>query len=117
MVLNQQLGPLAMKWFDRWLYGKVSDMRDNRYKYEEQDYIESSRANMGTKGLVQIDRGNVEGQDRVTFELTSAVGGRILNVRRYDERKDRQDATTYVIPSGEDVGARVAKIINLELIK
>ena len=64
-----------------------------------------------------VERGAPEGQDRITFEITSAVGGRILNVRRYDDRKDRHDSQTYVIPSGEDVGARVAKIINLELIK
>jgi len=31
--------------------------------------------------------------------------------------KDRHDSQTYVIPSGEDVGERVAKIINLELFK
>jgi hypothetical protein len=73
---------------------------------------------MNTIGSAQVvERGSVEGQDRISFELTAAVGGRILNVRRYDDRKDRHDATTYVIPSGEDVGARVAKILNLELIK
>lgn len=96
-------------------------MWDNRQKYEaliaEQQYKEERQIKMGTMGAVAIDRGRAEGEDRITFELTSAVGGRILNVRRYDERKDRHDATTYVIPTGEDVGARVAKIINLELIK
>lgn len=117
MALSQQPVRPTMRWLDRLMYRKFQDMRNNGHKYEEEDYIESPRTNMGTKGLIPIDRGNVEGQDRVTFELTSAVGGRILNVRRYDERKDRQDATTYVIPSGEDVGARVAKIVNLELIK
>ena len=62
-------------------------------------------------------KGAPEGDDPISFELSSAVGGRILNVRRYDNRTDRHDQTTYVIPSGEDVGARVAKILNLELIK
>lgn len=108
-----------MKWFDRWLYGKVRDMWDNRHRYEE----ESKYANqlVGSKGLqmgtAMVERGAAEGQDRITFELTAAVGGRILNVRRYDERKDRHDNQTYVIPTGEDVGSRVAKILNLELIK
>ena len=58
-----------------------------------------------------------EGEDRINFDLSSAVGGRILNVRRYDRKTDRHDSTTYVIPTGEDVGERVAKIINLELLK
>jgi len=110
-----------MKWLDRWLYKKTRDMWDNRHKYEvllaEQQYKEERQIKMGTMGAVAIDRGGPEGQDRISFEITSAVGGRILNVRRYDERKDRNDNQTYVIPSGEDVGARVAKIINLELLK
>ena len=107
-----------MKFFDKWLYGKVRDMWDNRHKYEaDRDYNESKATRMNTLSGAMVERGSPEGQDRITFELTSAVGGRILNVRRYDDRKDRHDHQTYVIPSGEDVGARVSKIINLELIK
>lgn len=68
-------------------------------------------------GSAQIERGRAEGEDRITFELTSAIGGRILNVRRYDDRKDQHNNTTYVIASGEDVGERVSKILNLELLK
>jgi hypothetical protein len=104
-----------MKWFDRWLYKKTRDMWDNKHKYEETPWLQEN-----TKmaiGQAMVERSRAEGEDRITFELTSAVGGRILNVRRYDDRKDRHDQQTYVIPAGEDVGARVAKILNLELIK
>ena len=110
-----------MKWLDRWFYLKVRDMWDNRHKYEHYETTNHGwlRENqkMNTIGAVAIERGRAEGEDRISFELTSAIGGRILNVRRYDLRKDQHDATTYVIPSGEDVGSRVSKIINLELIK
>ena len=112
-----------MKWFDQWMYTKVRDMWDNKHKYESQieetDYKNRIANKMSglQMGTAMVERGSPEGQDRISFELTAAVGGRILNVRRYDDRKDRHDATTYVIPSGEDVGARVAKILNLELIK
>jgi hypothetical protein len=107
-----------MKWFDRWLFGKVRDMWDNRHKYEEDGNVESKGIKMAAgltipKGL----RNSSEGQDRIGFELSSAIGGRILTVNRYDSRTDRMDHQTYVIPSGEDVGARVAKILNLELLK
>ena len=95
-------------------------MWDNRHKYEhyesDRDYNETRKMKMAS-GLAVAERGSSEGQDRITFELSSAVGGRILNVRRYDQRTDRHDTQTYVIPSGEDVGSRVAKIINLEMIK
>lgn len=107
------------KWLDRWLYGKVRDMWDNRDKYEEDIYINKTKAQRGLQlgTAMAIEKGRAEGEDRITFELSTAVGGRILNVRRYDTRTDRHDSQTYVIPSGEDVGARVAKILNLELIK
>lgn len=112
-----------MKWFDQWLYRKVRDMWDNSHRYEAQ--VEESKykrkISNNMLGLhmetAMVERGAVEGQDRISFELTAAVGGRILNVRRYDDRKDRHDTQTYVIPSGEDVGQRVAKILNLELLK
>jgi hypothetical protein len=68
-------------------------------------------------GQAMVERGRAEGENRITFELSTAVGGKILNVRHYDDRKDRHDQQTYVIPNGEDVGERVAKIINLELFK
>lgn len=112
-----------MNLLNKWLYRKVRDMWDNQHMYEEQisqrDYIQTRGNKMNAIGMgtAMVDRGLAEGEDRITFELTSAVGGRILNVRRYDDRKDRHNATTYVIPTGEDIGSRVAKIINLELIK
>lgn len=104
-----------MKWFDNWLYSKVRDMWDNRHKYEDNNTKGLKMAIGGAQ--LAVDRGSPEGEDRINFELSSAVGGRILNVRRYDQRTDRHNQTTYVIPTGEDIGARVAKIINLELIK
>ena len=110
-----------MKWFDRWFYTKIRDTWDNKHKYEElvaeRDYKNRIAQKMSTLGAVAIDRGSPEGEDRITFELSSAVGGRILNVRRYESKNDRHNSTTYVIATGEDVGARVAKILNLELIK
>ena len=95
-------------------------MWDNRNKYEQEPqnkWLQDKHSMAIGMGTAMVERGGPEGQDRISFELTSAVGGRILNVRRYDDRKDRHDQQTYVIPSGEDVGTRVAKILNLELIK
>lgn len=90
-------------------------MWDNSHKYQTKQYPEVKMALSGAQ--LSVDRGSPEGEDRISFELSSAVGGRILNVRRYDTRTDRHNQTTYVIPTGEDIGSRVAKIINLELIK
>lgn len=106
-----------MKWFDRWMYGKVRDMWDNRHKYEADKDYQESRAIKMMAGAQVLSKANPEGDDRITFELTTAVGGKILNVRRYDQRRDQHETTTYVIPNGEDLSERMVKILNLEMFK
>jgi len=107
-----------MKWFDKWFYKQTKKAWENKDRYEENAYVSIKEARMNTlSGAQMIERGRPEGENRISFELSTAVGGKILNVRHYDERKDRHDTQTYVIPTGEDVGERVAKIINLELFK
>jgi hypothetical protein len=98
-----------MNWFDKWFAKKCKQAWENKNRLEE--------GSMKMNSVLQVERSRSEGEGRITFELSSAIGGRILNVRHYDERKDRHETQTYVIPSGEDVGERVAKIVNLELIK
>jgi hypothetical protein len=98
-----------MNWFDKWFAKKCKQAWENKNRFEESGIKMSS--------ALQVERGRSEGTDRITFELSSAVGGKILNVRHYDERRDRHDHQTYVIPTGEDIGERVAKIVNLEMFK
>lgn len=103
-----------MKWFDKWFYKQAKKAWESKDRYEDNEQPKGLKMAIGQ---MAIEKSRAEGEDRINFELSSAVGGRILNVRRYDSRTDRQESTTYVIPSGDDVGARVAKILNLELLK
>jgi hypothetical protein len=98
-----------MNWFDKWFAKKCKQAWENKNRLEE--------GSMKMNSVLQVERSRSEGEGRITFELSSAVGGKILNVRHYDERKDRHETQTYVIPSGEDIGERVAKIVNLEMFK
>jgi hypothetical protein len=98
-----------MNWFDKWFAKKCKQAWENKSRFEE--------GSIKMNSALQVERGRSEGTDRITFELSSAVGGKILNVRHYDERRDRHDHQTYVIPTGEDIGERVAKIVNLEMFK
>jgi hypothetical protein len=103
-----------MNWFDKWFAKKCKQAWENKGKFDRDELVGAKQMSISA-GMVE--RGRPEGEDRITFELSSAIGGRILNVRRYDDRKDRHDHQTYVIPNGEDVGERVAKIVNLEMFK
>lgn len=56
--------------------------------------------------------------DPIRFELVGVIGGHLLKVRHaYNTKIDRSDSTTYIINSGDSIGEKVAKIINLELLK
>lgn len=107
-----------MKWFDRWFYKQAKKAWEGREVYEEGNYATATLKERRMNGLVgaqmAVEKGAPEGEGTIRFELSSAVGGKILTVRRNDPRKDSYDQQTYVIPTGEDLGERVAKIINLE---
>lgn len=109
-----------MKWFDRWFYKKSREAWESRDRFDaEKQFINEVRSKkMGTgQAVMGLQKGLPEGEDRINFELSSAVGGKILNVRKYDPRNDNHHTQTYVIPTGEDIGERVAKIINLEMFR
>ncbi len=102
-----------MNWFDKWVAKKCKQAWENK----DRDEIIGAKQMAIGMGTIAVERGRPEGEGRITFELSTAVGGKILNVRHYDERRDRHDHQTYVIPTGEEIGERVAKIINLEMFK
>ncbi len=53
----------------------------------------------------------------LTFKIYSATGGHVMDFRRYDKRTERYESQLYVIPKEEDMGERVARIVNLEMLK
>jgi hypothetical protein len=98
-----------MKWFKKLVANWAQQGRD----YAE---VESMKS---TRGLV---RGNdveaVCGDDPVlNFKVYSAVGGKVVEFRRYDRKSDRNDSTTYIITNDQDFGDRIAKIATMEQIK
>lgn len=63
--------------------------------------------------------------ETIRFTLSPAVGGRILRVTRESRVNASKNSivgsstetTTYIIPSSENIGERVSKIVNLETFK
>jgi hypothetical protein len=53
----------------------------------------------------------------LNFKVYSAVGGKVVEFRRYDRHKDRNDTTTYIITNDQDFGERIAKIAMIENLK
>jgi hypothetical protein len=53
----------------------------------------------------------------LNFKVFSAVGGKVVEFRRYDRKSDRNDSTTYIITNDQDFGERIAKIATMEQLK
>jgi len=53
----------------------------------------------------------------LNFRVFSAVGGQVVEFRRYDRKTDRSDTTTYIIHKDQDFGEKISKIANLEMLK
>ena len=100
-----------MNWFKRTII-----------KWALRSESDSNKLQAGSVGLA-IPNSIKESQEdtgTIRFTLTPAVGGRILRVTTETHSHTKgytSESTTYVIPAGEDVGARVTKIINLEILK
>ncbi len=90
-----------------------------QWVYEANQVPEIFASNKIVKGI-GIDPDHVEGSS-IYFELKPAIGGRILRVTRtvVDQRigKVERDSDTYIITDSDNLGERVAKIINLQAYK
>lgn len=97
-----------MKWFKKLVW---------RWSYQGQELEEQN---------IKVSRGLVTSRDSeavcnddpiLNFKVYSAVGGKVVEFRRYDRHKDRSDTTTYIITNDQDFGERIAKIAMMEHIK
>ena len=53
----------------------------------------------------------------VMAQVDSAIGGKVVEFRRYDRKNDSSDHSVYVIGKDEDFGSKIAKISMLEVMK
>jgi hypothetical protein len=95
-----------MKWFKKMLW---------RWSYQGQELEEQ---NSKVSRLVARDTEAVCGDEPVlNFKVYSAVGGKVVEFRRYDRKSDRSDTTTYIITNDQDFGDRISKIATMEKLK
>ena len=92
-----------MSWFDRWLWKRVQRARN----IEEEGSIPSA---IGTSDEVEL-------HSTIRFNITPARGGSVVTVSRYDQRKDNNDRTVYVIDENTDIGKRVSEIVTMEMYR
>ena len=95
-----------MRWFKKLVAGWARQGRE----YEE-DCKEPSRL-ISTAECASINDDPV-----LNFKVYTAVGGKVVEFRRYDRKSDRNDSTTYIITNDQDFGDRITKIATMEKLK
>lgn len=90
-----------MRWFKKIV---VKWVRDDWYSSQPVQDVPS----VGTRAV------DVDG---LSFNVMSAQGGTVVQIRSYDRRTDRNNNTTHVIPDGEDISTAIGHIVSMELLR
>ena len=92
-----------MKWLKRKLRNWIND-----YDIEGGMKLTASR---------EVEASMCDADPILNFRVFSAVGGQVVEFRRYDRKTDRSDTTTYIIHKEDDFGEKISKISTMEMLK
>ena len=95
----------------KWLKKKLRKWVDDAREYPDEVGIGSLRLKS------DAEAGMCDAEPILNFRVFSAVGGQVVEFRRYDRKTDRNDTTTYIIHKDQDFGEKIAKIANMESLK
>jgi hypothetical protein len=97
-----------MKWFKKMLW---------RWSYQGRE-LEEQNSKVSHNRLISRDDCEAVSDDPILhFKVFTAVGGKVVEFRRYDRKSDRNDSTTYIITNDQDFGERISKIATMEQLK
>ena len=124
-----------MKWFRKWMLEslrRASAEEQARPEDIEADYDDGAvpstyvslskniiamkkRRGLNTVSSAMSDMDLPEGG--LNIQVKSAIGGKIIIFRTYDDRNDRNLYSTYLIPDSEEFQESLGKIITMESLK
>jgi hypothetical protein len=108
-----------MKWFDKWMYKQTKKAWENKNRFEMEEeavLVGAKQRAIGSQVLLKESE-SVESDPVLNFKVYSAIGGRIVEFRKYDRNRDRNETQTYIITNDQDFGERIAKIATMENLK
>lgn len=95
----------------KWLKRKIRDWVDDAREYPDEV------GNCTVASRDSREASMCDAEPILNFRVFSAVGGQVVEFRRYDRKIDRSDTSTYIITKDQDFGEKISKIANLELLK
>lgn len=107
-----------MKWFDRWFTNKCKQALGIEEEHEAEDaYVPITSSKQRRNTIISRRDENDLPEGGLNIQVKSALGGKIVIFRNYDERNDRNVYTTYLIHDGENFESSLGKIITMESMK
>jgi hypothetical protein len=93
-----------------WIKRLLSRSRDDEGVNMSNLTVSPSRLERGEPQIDQPERA-------IQFTVYNANGGRVVETRRYDRQKDRNQTGLYIITSDQDFGHEIDKIITMEALR
>ena len=105
-LTDYQEQPKKMNFFDRWFAKKAKEAWDNTVLESRRGPVEtigSNSFNIAAEGL--------------NVTIYGATGGQVVEFRRYDNKRDRNDSKVYVIPTEQNFVESFSKIVSMEMMR
>jgi hypothetical protein len=106
-----------MKWFKRMVIRWVREDWEQASVDHNEDEYNINRPIALRRGRTDTCSNTLDSEATLTFTVYNAIGGKVVEFRRYDRKNDRSDHTVYVIGKDEDFGEKISRISTLEVMK
>ena len=98
-----------MKWLDNVILRRAKHIRNRDETIKSVNRVQVSMTE---------DRPSIgSSRHRMNFTVYRANGGVLVEVNRYDERKDQHYCELHIVTPDEDLGASLGKIVTFEGLK
>ena len=100
-----------MKWLDNWILQRAKRIRNRNETISSIDRLQTGIS-------INEDRPSIgSSRHRMNFVVYRANGGVLVEINRYDERKDQHHCELHIVHPDEDLGAALGKIVTFESLK
>ena len=100
-----------MKWLDNWILQRAKRIRNRNETISSIDKLQTGIS-------ISEDRPSIgSSRHRMNFVVYRANGGVLVEINRYDERKDQHHCELHIVHPDQDLGEALGKIVTFESLK
>jgi hypothetical protein len=100
-----------MRWLDNWILQRARRIRQGNETIQSIDKLSTGISTNGDRLSIGSNR------HRMNFTVYRANGGVLVEVNRYDERRDQHHCELHIVHPDENLGEALGKIVTFESLK